>query len=130
VTITVPPSGLIGIGLRGEARPHGKAVVIPMSPSSGFISPTCAEIGLYEATDFSTSKPLFQSCNSSTDTADIEYRPANLVFVPGVYWTKLEATPGQRTYSLRYRLACLERPCTSGDRAFFRNRKLWVRPGG
>ena len=129
VTIDVPASGLIGVGLRAELRPQGKAVLIPTSPGSGFISPPCALIGLYEPTNFGETRPLSGSCNFNRDS-EIDYMPAQNLYTPGVYWTKLEATPGRHTYSLRYALICTSRPCAAGDRALFRNRKLWVRPGG
>jgi hypothetical protein len=130
VTIDVPTAGLIGVGLRAEGKPLGKAVIFPVDPSGGGpISPPCAELALHEATDFGSPRVLTQFCNFDRDSAESDYKSVGTA--GGVYWTKLEATPGEHTYSLLYRLVCPGRPsCSAGDRAFFRNRKLWVRPGG
>jgi hypothetical protein len=45
-------------------------------------------------------------------------------------WLVLEATPGIRTFSMKYQRDCFNQPCTSGDVATFSNRKLWIVPVG
>jgi hypothetical protein len=105
VTIPVPASGLVAVFARGEI--------------------VSGEILLSEPTDISPPVRILARCcargprqwttiNNDAGTSDL--REAS--------WLLLEATPGTRTYTLKYRV----RDTEAGNTARFWDRKLWVVP--
>jgi hypothetical protein len=117
VTVNVSSSGLIGIFSRAEMRGDG-----------------CQVISLFEITDFNPPVTLLASCANpsyvkkwSTPTERF-----GTFEKEGATWKWLEVTPGTHTYSLRYQATAIDgtTPPAESDRAYFRNRKLWLQPTG
>lgn len=81
-----------------------------------------AVVLLHEPTDLPTCMELMFTSNDSPEVR--RTTPGNGSGITGRgTWVVLPATPGTRTYSLRY-----SRSATTSGSATFSNRRLWVMP--
>jgi hypothetical protein len=108
VEVQVPASGLVAITLRVEARAVNRG-----EPQF--------ERTLVRLDVFMDGEPFNARYSIITDEA------FEKLFDP---WIVIEAPPGPHTFSLGYGAKCDGPTCTDADRAFFRNRKLWITPLG
>ena len=117
VTVDVPANGLVAVFARAEMRGAGSQTV-----------------GLHEATTFNPAIQVFGGGGTSTGYFKKWMSPgegqssgpaAGTTDPLEASWTLLEAGPGTHTYSLQYK-----NPDSTDTGAAFRNRALWVRPGG
>jgi hypothetical protein len=112
INVDVPSSGLIEIFARVEMKGTG-----------------CQYVSFFEAGNMNPIFELHASCVASTYFTHWS-SPTNLDTQRAAAWILLEASPGPHTYSLRYRATNTggNEPPSAADAAFFRNRKLWIRP--
>ena len=129
VNVTVPSSGLVAAVVRAEI--HG--TYQPPDPGGTFAAILGGCVGL-----FVDSQP-FSGLPEGSQVNDLVCERVGIgPGAPPVFrkelidWFTFEATPGPHTFSLRYRAKCLiaDHGCPEADRAFYRNRKLWVTPIG
>jgi hypothetical protein len=115
VTVNVPPSGLIEVLARVELKGNG-----------------CMYVNLFDIAETESTLDLVSGC-VTTSYFNLWSTPVTNIGSPHRWnrsWTVVETSPGPHTYALRYRATNTggNEPPSATDAAFFRNRKLWIRP--
>jgi hypothetical protein len=119
VSVTVPSSGLVAAVVRADIQ----GSVRPPDPGDTFPAILDGCLGL-----FVDSQPYR---GQSDDSAELDCEGGDFRR-DYVDWFTFEAPPGPHTISVRYRGKCVigSHGCSVDQRAFFKNRKLWVTPIG
>ncbi len=115
VTVNVGPSGLVEVFARADLD--------TTNHRNDFL---CGEVFLSEATDVNPPLGILLACRFASRewTAPQGHTTGR----QSASWLVFEATPGVRTFTLKYQRSCSNLPCTSAEVPVFSNRKLWVAP--